>query len=192
MSKNTGNGTNLTAIDTDSSSCINVIKLINSITWLSSTADASLINKLTPDNEILLRKAHGSYYNTVPIPVGNPYMEVHIAILGCLDHNINILGATRIVVFGFPKKWLPHLSYYARTAFHPGLRRTYDTLMRKYFWPYKNRDVHTLVAHCSYCAQCENQCCRERRFLPLTRLSPLEVFAIEIFGLLPKTLNENR
>jgi len=81
------------------------------------------------------------------------------------------------------------LSYHhAAVSGHPGVRRMYDTLRRRAYWPSMIVDVYATVRGCETCARDRVQLAKHTNTLQLfPAVKPLEEVAIDIMGPLPKT-----
>lgn len=100
---------------------------------------------------------------------------------------------TQVVIPQELQSRLLHISHFAKTAGHPGGRKLYYTLRRRYYWPSMALDCHAVTTSCTECAR-ERVKYRKNstrmKLFPAT--APLESVAIDILGELIRTKKGNR
>ena len=95
-----------------------------------------------------------------------------------------------------PESLRPRLlanGYYAAVSGHPGGRRMYETMRKKFYWPSMSMDVYTTVLQCDKCARNRVVFRKHANNLKLfPPRGPLENTIIDILGPLPRTTTGNR
>lgn len=81
----------------------------------------------------------------------------------------------------------------AETTGHPGIGKTYNRLIEKYFWPKMYADVTEFVNNCSTCKENKPTNVSQRNFMDKERLTerPFQRLYIDFMGNYPRTARGN-
>ena len=112
---------------------------------------------------------------------------------GILVRKAGLDASQQVVV---PETLRPRLltnCHYSATAGHPGGRRMYDTMRRRYYWPTMPVDIYSTVRQCLSCTRNRVAARKHRNEMRLfpPRI-PLESVALDILGPLPRTNSGKR
>lgn len=104
-----------------------------------------------------------------------------------LVRKATIDGATQNLVPRSLRSRMLSLAQYSRLSVHPGKRRMYDSLKRKFFWPHILSDCYAVDNGCIECPFMGTKFNHERKLELCPPARPLKFVTIDILGPLPRT-----
>jgi hypothetical protein len=114
------------------------------------------------------------------------------------DESVSLESTVAVCNVNFDRKFVPAVNrrqviqdYHVLALQHMGIKKTYDALCQRFFWPGMARDVKLFIAECPVCNDYNTAAKPHVPILPIESQAPHDIINIDVVGPLPRS-NRNR